>query len=138
MKSLVNLKYKEGRSRTEHTSKFQGLVDQLTIIKIILDDELQVLLLFSSLSDNWETLMVSVNNLASNEKLTLDMVTDRLRNEEFRRNSVEIVPSESEAFVSKKQEMQGRNQSTNSHQQNNNNPKGRSKSQRRNIKCFHC
>ena len=40
MKILVNLKYKEGCSITEHTSEFQGLVDQLTTIKIILDDEL--------------------------------------------------------------------------------------------------
>ena len=52
MKKLINLKYKEGRSTTEHTSEFQGLVDQLTIMKIILDDELQALLLLSSLSDN--------------------------------------------------------------------------------------
>lgn len=49
-KRLVNLKYKEGRSITEHTIKFQGLVDQLTTIKIILDDELHALMLLSSLS----------------------------------------------------------------------------------------
>ena len=49
MKTLVNLKYKEGRSITEHTSEFQGLVDQMTTMKIILDDELQALLLLSSL-----------------------------------------------------------------------------------------
>lgn len=52
MKMLVNLKYKEGRSLIEHISEFQGLVDQLTTIKIILDDELQALLLLSSLPDN--------------------------------------------------------------------------------------
>ena len=40
MKMLVNLKYKERYSITEHTSEFQGLVDQLTTIKIILDDGL--------------------------------------------------------------------------------------------------
>ena len=52
MKMLVNLKYKEGLSITEHTSEFQGLVDQLTTMEIILDDGLQALLLLSSLPDS--------------------------------------------------------------------------------------
>ncbi|KAK9206082.1 hypothetical protein WN943_016353 [Citrus x changshan-huyou] len=52
MKKLVNSKYNEGHSITERTSEFQGLVDQLTTMKIILDDELQALLLLSSLSDS--------------------------------------------------------------------------------------
>ena len=132
------MKYKEGRSITEYTSEFQGLVDQLTTIKIILDDELYVFLLVSSLFDNWETLVVSVNNLASNRKLTLDIVIDSLRNKESRKKSVEAVPSKSDVLVSEKQEKQGKGQSRNSRQQNNNNPRERSKSQRRNLKCFHC
>ena len=74
MKRLVNLKYKEGLSITEHTSEFQDLVDQLTTMEIILDDELQALLLLSSLPDSWETLVVLVNISAPNGKLTLDMV----------------------------------------------------------------
>ena len=44
--------------------------------------------------------MVSVNNSTPNEKLTLEIVTDRLRNEESRRKSVEAVFSESDALVS--------------------------------------
>ena len=46
------MKYKEGRSITERTSEFQGLVNQLTTMKIILDDELQALLFLSSLPDS--------------------------------------------------------------------------------------
>ena len=52
IKRLVNLKYNERRSIIEHTSEFQVLVNQLTTMKIILDDELQTLLLLSSLPDN--------------------------------------------------------------------------------------
>ena len=92
IKKLVNLKYKEGRSITEHTNEFQSLIDQLIIIKMILDDELQVLLLLSYLLDSWKTLVVSVNNSVPNNKLTLDMVTDRLRNEEFRRKMLKQFP----------------------------------------------
>ena len=40
MKMLVNLKYKEGLSITEHTSEFHSLVNQLATMKIILDNEL--------------------------------------------------------------------------------------------------
>ena len=100
------------------------MVDQFTTTKIIVDDKLQAFLLFSSLPDIWETLVVLVNNSASNKKLTLGMVTDKLLNEELRRNSVEIILSELNALVSKKQESQRRNQSKNSHQQNNDNPRG--------------
>ena len=77
-------------------------------MKIILDDELQASMLLSSLPDSWETLVLSVNNLAPNEKLTLDIVTDRLCNEESRRKSVETVPSESDTLVLQKQEWRGR------------------------------
>ena len=73
--------------------------------------------------------MVSVNNSASNGKLTLDMVINRLRNEESIRKSVEAVPSKSDELVSEKQERRGRSQSKNSYRQNNDN---------RRIKFFHC
>ena len=86
-------------------------------MKNIRDDESQVLLLLSSLPDNWETLVVSVNNSAPNGKLTLNMVTDRLQNEESRRKSVEAIPSKLDALISEKQERWGRNQSRNSRQQ---------------------
>ena len=64
------------------------MVDQLISMKIILDDELQALLLLSSLPDSWETLVVLMNNSVPNRKLTLDMVIDRLRNEESRRENI--------------------------------------------------
>ena len=39
MRKLVNLKYKESRSVTEHLSEFLDLMNQLTNVKIIFDDE---------------------------------------------------------------------------------------------------
>lgn len=102
MKRLINLKYKEWCSITKQTSESHGFVDQLTIMNIIPDDELQVLLLFNFLPDRWETLVVLVNNSAPNKKLTVDTVTDRLRNEASRKKSAEVVPSELNALVSEK------------------------------------
>ena len=52
--------------------------------------------------------MVSVNNSVSYEKVTLDMVIDRLQNEKSRRKIFEAVPSELDVLVSEKQESRGR------------------------------
>ena len=67
--------------------------------------------------------MVLLNNSALIMKLTLDMVKDKLWNEESRRKNVETVPSESDAPVLEKQKRQGRSQSINFRQQNNDNAK---------------
>ena len=84
-------------------------------MKIILDDELQALLLLSSFPNSSETLVVSVNNSAPNMKLTLDMVTDMLQNEESKRKSIGAVFLKSIALVSEKKEMWGRGRSRNFH-----------------------
>ncbi|CAL2258123.1 unnamed protein product [Prunus armeniaca] len=52
IRQLVNLKYKDGRSVTEHHNDFQGLINQLTNMQMVLDDELQALVLLSSLPDS--------------------------------------------------------------------------------------
>jgi hypothetical protein len=62
IRRLVNLKYKNGQSVTEHLSNFQGLLNELSTMKLVLDDEVQALLMLSSLPDNWETLVVSLSN----------------------------------------------------------------------------
>ena len=52
IKRLVNLKLKGGKSVSEHLSDFQDIINKLTSMKIILDDELQALFLLSSLLDS--------------------------------------------------------------------------------------
>ena len=54
-------------------------------MKINLDDEVQALLLLSSLPDSWNTLVVSLSNSSPDGKLTLEMVKNNLLNEEARR-----------------------------------------------------
>lgn len=54
-------------------------------MKLVLDDELQALLVLSSLPDSWETLVVTFSNSAADGKLTLSLVKDNLFNEETRR-----------------------------------------------------
>jgi hypothetical protein len=56
IKRLVNLKYKDGHSvmvLMEHLiSNFQGLLNDLSTMKLALDDKVQALLVLSSLSNN--------------------------------------------------------------------------------------
>ncbi|KAF7130883.1 hypothetical protein RHSIM_Rhsim10G0164600 [Rhododendron simsii] len=85
IRRLVNLKYKDGRSVAEHMSDFQGLINQLSTMKLVLDEELQALLLLSSLPDSWETLVVTISNSAPSGMVTMDMVKDGMFNEEARR-----------------------------------------------------
>lgn len=68
---LVNLKYKEGISVAKHLSDFQDLVNQLVTMKLVLEDEKQVLMLLSSLSESWETLVMSLSNSTPDGQLTL-------------------------------------------------------------------
>ncbi|CAA2968253.1 retrovirus-related Pol poly from transposon TNT 1-94, partial [Olea europaea subsp. europaea] len=85
---LMNLKLKEGKSVAKHLSEFQDLINQLTTMKIVLDDEMQALLLLSSLPNSWETLVVSLSNSAPIGVLELTLVKDGLFNEEIRRKDL--------------------------------------------------
>ena len=49
------------------------------------DDELQALLLLSSLPESWDTLVVLLSNSAPEGKVSINMVTFALLNEEARK-----------------------------------------------------
>lgn len=69
----------------EHLNTFKGIVNQLTKADMKIDDELQTLLLLSSLPESWDTLVVTLSNSALDGKLVMDSVTDSLLSEESRR-----------------------------------------------------
>lgn len=100
MRRLVNHKLRSGTSTAEHMSQFQDLVNQLGAAEWVLKDEEQAILLLSSLPDNWETLVVTLSNSAPGGKVTMEMVTDALLNEEARRK--EAGTDQSYALVTEK------------------------------------
>ena len=53
-------------------------------MKLNLEDEIQALLLLSSLPNSWETLVVSLSNSTPEGKITMQMVKDSIHNEETR------------------------------------------------------
>jgi hypothetical protein len=81
IRRLVNLKYKDGQSVTKHLSNFQGLLNESSTMKLVLEDKVQALLVFSSLPNNWETLVVLLSNSVPNGVMTIGMVKDSMFNE---------------------------------------------------------
>ena len=99
-------------------------------MNLVVDDELQALLLLSSLSDIWETLVVSFSNSTPNGVLQLTMVKGSLFNEETRRK--DMGKDNAQALVT---ENRGRSRGRNSKGRG----KSRSQSQtKRKVKCFYC
>ena len=102
-------------------------------MKLELDDEVQTLLLLSSLPDSWETLVVSLSNSAPNGVINVYMVKDMF-NEEAKRKELGIF-SNTETFVIEKR---GKSKSRKpSNDYNRDKSRGKSKS-RKEIKRFYC
>ena len=83
MQKPMNLKLKEGQSIVEHLNDFEGMIAQLSVAGLSLDDETRVCLLLGSLPDSWNTLVVSLRNSSLKEKVTLAIVRNSLFNEEI-------------------------------------------------------
>ncbi|VFQ90233.1 unnamed protein product [Cuscuta campestris] len=130
MRRLVKLDYRDGHSVVEHLNDFQGLINQLSSMKLVLDDEFQALLLLSSLPESWETLVVSLSNSAPEGKLTMDVVKSSLLNEEARRRDLSSSSYSDQAHVA---EIEGRGR----HRHREFESRGRSKSKSE-VKCFYC
>ena len=138
MRRLVNLKLQRETTVAEHTSEFQNLVNQLTSVDLQFDDEMQALLLLSSLPESWETLVVSLSNSAPNGKLTTSMVMDALFNEEARRREMGSTDqSESQALVSEGSRERGRGQGR-GHHRGTGKGRWRSQARGRTVRCFYC
>ena len=129
IRKVMNLKLSEGRSITQHLNDFEGLVTELAVSGMSLDDEMQACLLLGSLPDSWDTLVVSLSNSAPNGVVTMSMVKNRLLNEELRRR--DIASTSSQALVT---ENRGRSKSRSPRHVKSG---GRSKS-REMRKCYHC
>ena len=100
MRELMNLKLKEGQSIAEHLNDFEGMIAQLSVAGLSLDDETQACLLLGSLPDSWNTLVVSLRNSAPEGKVTLVMVRNSLFNEEIQRK--DFVGNDTHALITEK------------------------------------
>ena len=129
---LMNLRYREGSSISDHLNEFQGVLDQLSGMGIKFEDEVQGLWLLNTLPDSWETFRISLTNSAPNGVVTMQLVKGGVLNEEVRRKT-QGSSSHSEMLVT---ENRGRSQKKGTKGRG----KSRSKSRSRykNIECHYC
>jgi hypothetical protein len=62
MKILFNMKMSEGGYVVDHLNEFNTVTNQLSFIKVDFDDEVKALLIFFSLSERWNDLVMVVSN----------------------------------------------------------------------------
>ncbi|KAA8538095.1 hypothetical protein F0562_027703 [Nyssa sinensis] len=99
-------------------------------MKMVIKDELQALLLLSSLPNSWETFVVTMSNSAPDGKLSMGQVSSSLFNEEIRRKLAGT--NNAQALVS-----ENRGRSKNRGHKGYGKSKGRSQSTERG-KYYHC
>ena len=85
IKQMLSLKYHGGSPMTYHLNNFQGIMNQLSVMGIKFDEEIQDLLLLSSLPDSWKTFRTSLSNFAPNVMIFMDSAKSSVLNEEMRR-----------------------------------------------------
>ena len=125
--------HKDCNSVAEHLSNFQGLLNELSTMKLELDDKLHAFLLLNSLLDNWETLVVSQSNSTPNGVITINMVKDNMFNEEARRKELGISSNTKTLVIERRGRSKIRKPSSD---YNRDKSRGKSKSKKE-IKCFY-
>ncbi|WVZ13786.1 hypothetical protein V8G54_011352 [Vigna mungo] len=132
VRQLVKLEYSDDQNMIEHLNTFKVIVNQLMKADMKIDDELQALLLLSSLPESWDTLVVTLSNSAPDGKISLDNITDSLLNEESRRKEMGS-SSYSEANV-----VENRGRSEHRSKGKREKSRGRFKSRSKGLTCFYC
>jgi hypothetical protein len=85
MKQLFNMKMSEGGSVVDHLNKFNTVTNQLSSVKVTLDDEVRALLILCSLPKIWNDLVMVVSNFVSGSNtLKFDDAIDVILSEEMR------------------------------------------------------
>ncbi|VFQ88764.1 unnamed protein product, partial [Cuscuta campestris] len=87
IRELVNTKMREGTSVTEHINKLNPILGRLASVGIKFDDEVQALLLLSSLPDSWSGTVTAVTGSVGPDVFTFDQIRDLVLGEDVRRKS---------------------------------------------------
>ncbi|VFQ86421.1 unnamed protein product [Cuscuta campestris] len=87
IRQLVNTRMREGASVTIHINQFNSVITRLGSVGIKFDDELQALLLLSSLPDSWSGTVTAVSSASGTTKFTFEGIRDLILGEDIRRRS---------------------------------------------------
>ncbi|MCO5582908.1 hypothetical protein L7F22_036811 [Adiantum nelumboides] len=88
MKRLFNLKMAKNGSVAKHLNQFNTSISQLRSVGMSFDDKVLALLILSSLSNTWDSLVMAVSNaVSSSSALKFDDVVGALLSKEMQRKS---------------------------------------------------
>ncbi|VFQ67109.1 unnamed protein product [Cuscuta campestris] len=76
IRELVNTRMREGTLVTEHINKLNSILARLASVGIKFDDEVQALLLLSSLPDSWSGTVTAVTGSVGPDGFTFDQIRD--------------------------------------------------------------
>ncbi|XP_021769901.1 probable L-type lectin-domain containing receptor kinase S.5 [Chenopodium quinoa] len=85
MRRLFNLRMTDGGLVAQHFNELNSITTQLSSIKIDFEDEVQALILLSSLPDSWNATVTTVSSSSGSNKLKFNDVRDLVLSEEIRR-----------------------------------------------------
>ncbi|VFQ84433.1 unnamed protein product [Cuscuta campestris] len=87
IRELVNTRMKNGTLVTEHINKLNSILARLSLVGIKFDDEVQALLLLSSLPNSWSETVTAVTSLAGPDGFTFEKIRDFVLGDDVRRRS---------------------------------------------------
>ncbi|MFS7970494.1 putative RNA-directed DNA polymerase [Helianthus anomalus] len=87
IRELVNTRKREGNSVTEHINKLNSILARLASVGIKFEDEVQALLLLSSLLDSWSGTVTMISSSSSTSGFTFEGICDLILSEDVRRRS---------------------------------------------------
>ncbi|GJU52716.1 retrovirus-related pol polyprotein from transposon TNT 1-94 [Tanacetum coccineum] len=137
IRQLVNTKMKEGASVADHVNEFNSILSRLMSVDIKFDDEVQALLLLSSLPESWSGTVTAVSGSTGSTKLKFDNIRDLILGEDIRRKTS---GEYSNSLLSAKDKGRGRKQDR-GQKQNRSRSKSKKRGQSKNrqdITCWNC
>ena len=87
IRQLVNLKMRHGSSATDHINEFNSILTRLASVEIKFEDEVQALLLLSSLPESWSGTVTAVSSSTSGTKLSFEGIRNLILSEDIRRKN---------------------------------------------------
>lgn len=87
IRELVNTRMREGSSVTEHINKLNSILASLASVGIKFEDEVQALLLLSSLPDSWSGTVIAISSSSGTSGFTFEGIRDLILSEDARRRS---------------------------------------------------
>ncbi|GJS65089.1 putative RNA-directed DNA polymerase [Tanacetum coccineum] len=137
IRQLVNMKMNEGASVVDHVNEFNSILSRLMSVDIKFDDEVQALLLLSSLPESWSGTVTAVSGSTGSTKLKFDNIRDLILGEDIRRKTS---GEYSNSLLSAEDKGRGRKQDRGQkHNRSRSKSKKRGQSKnRQDITCWNC